>query len=321
GGRGGVGGGEPPRRPTHLADEARGTDEAQHRGAYARVTVVAMGEEDGYLRRHSRSVPFDHVREREGGVRTVGIVHQLFAEACEVPGYLGRSRIHTGTQQLGTQLLAADLSGYRIVATQRGAQERLQISSAFEAAERRLGRHAHGLAIVARRIVEHPPPWGLSRCGPEQPGVRLYEVRTIERAEAFRRAEKRLYLLGCVDARDRRDREDAVERRHEKPSIGRWSRSQSPRQRRDGAAGRRFDDERARRTAACEVGAHELLAERTQCRGIEQVGEGDRGPGSGGNRSRHLEGQRRGVPPEQDREHEPPARRREPGPTHPPRPP
>src|SRR5262249_59290168 len=85
---------------------------------------------------------------------------------------------------------------------------------------------------------------------------------------------------------------EGVERRDREPPIGRWSCRERSRQRRNGAARQRLDDERARRAAPCEVGAQELLAERTQRRGGEQARERRRRPSGGRSPSRPAAAQR-----------------------------
>src|SRR5207249_3112750 len=82
--------------------------------------------------------------------------------------------------------------------------------------------------------------------------------------------------------------------------------TQCARQRGDGAAPRRLDDERARRATACEVGALETLAEPPQRGRVEQRGERLRCPG-GAIGAGHREQQRGVLPPEQAREQPPQA--------------
>ena len=223
-----------------------------------------------------------------------------------MPDGIGRFGLCVTPQQLGAELFADDLSRRRVVALERRDEDALEILAAFEAADRRHAGEAHGLALVTRSLLEDSAPPGLRRRRAEQPRIRLHEVRAVDWIEPFRRREQCRHLLGCGGTQNRLVLQDPIERRDQQAPIGGWSHTQCARQRGDGAAPRRLDDERARRATACEVGALETLAEPPQRGRVEERGERLRCPG-GAIGAGHREQQRGVLPPEQAREQQPQA--------------
>ena len=277
GGLGGVGGGESPRGPARLVGEPGGADEAQHGGADAGVAVVRDGRggpaASGAIRSCRVGRPRRPARARRAADRRGGRVERPGARG---DGRRRRAGLDVGTQQLGAELLADDLSRRRVVALERRGEAR-------PPDRRRLrgGRAPPPRRRAPPRARRGPPASSTGRHSAAVaagPSSRAYAwtrfARSIVSSPSGARQERRHRLRG-LGAQDRRVLEDAVERRDEEPPIGgRRPPPERSAERRDGATRRRLDDQRAGRAAACEVGADEARAEPAERRGVEERGEG-----------------------------------------------